>query len=95
MSDFVCVRTPDRVAWFEDERHYYDGQPTFVMERDPVQLLWYGRSYRPTTKAMTPSVGRVFRLLNNFPAADVSEWVTHCVPEPGAPLEPIERGVPA
>jgi hypothetical protein len=96
MSAFVCVRTPDRVSWFEDEQHYYHEDPAVVLNLDPVQHLWWGRSYRPTPQAMTPSVGQVFRLLANFPAADVSEFVTHVVPEPGAPLEPVPvRRVPA
>lgn len=96
MSAFVCVQTAGKVSWFEDEQHYYDGQPTVVLTLDPVQHLWWGRSYRPTTRVMTPSVGEVFRRLANFPDSDVSDAVTHVVAEPGAPLEPVPvRSVPA
>jgi hypothetical protein len=91
VSVFVCVRTPDRVSWFGSEQDYYDGRPTFEMRFDQRQTLWYGQSFHPTTKAMTPSVGEAFRRLGQFPTSDVSDLVTHFVSEPGAPLEPVVR----
>jgi hypothetical protein len=88
---FVCVRTPDRVSWFEDEKHYYDGDPTIFVEFDAKHTTWTVHTRRRTTRAMTPSVGQVLLRLTNFPTSDVTPWLTHVVPEPGAPLEPIEE----
>lgn len=95
MSTFVCVETPGRVTWFESEQHYYDGQPTLLLDFAPRHNVWVATSRRPTTRATTPSIASVMRLLRNFPTADVSRFVTHTVSEPGAPLEPIAREVPA
>lgn len=90
MTAFVCVRSPERVSWFENERRYYFEDPAVVLTFDPKHNVWWGRSFRPTPREMTPSVGEAFRRLANNPWADVSDLVTHAVPEPGAPIEPNE-----
>jgi hypothetical protein len=79
------------MSWFEDEHRYYHEDPAVILTLDPVHLVWWGRTYRPTPRAMTPSVGEAFRRLANFPTSDVSDLVTHFVSEPGAPLEPVVR----
>lgn len=87
----VIVTQQRKVEWFVDEQHYYHEDPTLVLTFDPKANVWWGRSFHPTPRAMNRSVGWAFHRLTRNPWADVSDVATHTVPEPGAPIEPVQE----
>lgn len=96
-DDTVVIQSLDRtgqpvkIAWFANERAFYDDNPIIVLEYDARLVAWNVLSCRTTPRPVMATFGPVWRRLSNFPTADVSKWLTHTVAEPGAPLEPITR----
>lgn len=87
------TRDPLRIEWFEDEAGYYAGDPLAWLEFDPRRDVWVakaGRNARPETSL---AAARALLDLVLDPEASVYQLSTHFVPEPGAPLEPIQGRV--
>jgi hypothetical protein len=85
----VVTVTRDEVRIFEDERHFYLGAASVVLEFNREHSVWTGTTLRFTTRPVQFEAELALWRLTRNPWTDVSDQATHYIPEPGAPLEPI------
>lgn len=86
----VVTQDPDgygiEIQVFESERRFYDRDPMATLKREPA---WTGESHRSTVPPAGLLIKELWERVAENPWADVSDLATHCIPEPGAPLEPV------
>jgi hypothetical protein len=80
----------DWLGWCESERDYYTHGAAIEVKFEHSVNLWWSRSLRLHSRPLGAAAARAFRWLTNSPSADAYQFATHVLPEPGAPLEPIE-----
>lgn len=80
-----------KLAWCESEQRYYLDGVAVELTFDDDHNVWWGVVIRATSREIATRAALTMTVLTSNPWADVSNLFTHDLPEPGAPLEPIER----
>lgn len=82
-------RDPLRIEWFETEDGYYVGDPVAWVEFHRARDTWKGHAGRNAPPEVALTASRILLDLSCDAEVSVSHLATHRVPEPGAPLEPV------